>query len=189
MSYRRNGRQAIYGIRGRPAKCEPVMYRGGGKDGGNAAFNRGTGPDPETGFDWLAFAPDGTLYAMGLNSIFSIDVATGNTQRIASRDLHVGTGQKWGESGMTFAGDELWTLGTGESDIPGKKPLAILRVDRQTGDRGDVRIANDFGTAGHCCPNKRVFLRHPTKALFIVGFEDKVILFEPSTLKSNLLSY
>lgn len=184
VMYHGNGRHAIYGIKGTPAKCEPVMYRGGA-----AEFNRGTGPDIDAAFQWPTFAPDGTLYVMTIVSIYSVDLATGNMQRVASEDRHVGTGQHWGESGMAFSGEELWTLGVGESEFPGKKPIAILQVNRQTGDRGKALIGNDFGIGGHCCPNKRVFVRHPTKALFIVGFEDKVMLFEPSTLKSNLLSY
>jgi hypothetical protein len=124
------------------------------------------------------------------NSLWKIDVTTGDRTRVSSTDSGhpVGHGDATlGLYGLALgarAADPIWTVGTWSGD--GSGTGALTKVDPAMGDRSGPGAADLYGPASG---DASAVWHHPTAPwLILSGPSFGVVLFDPQTNNSNYLS-
>jgi hypothetical protein len=170
----------IIAIKG--ASCSVVTM-----SGAKGFETKGTGPTLESSDTYRALKYDnGKIWALHkmTGSLMSIDVATGNRARVSSSEsgTRVGGGDaKIGVASIAIAGSKVWTAGAWLST---QRDFILTDVSASNGQRTGYEAASGpssyDGVLG-------VWV-HPTKALLVLNVDNGIVLYDPATGGSNLLS-
>jgi hypothetical protein len=157
----------------------------------NAGDNRGTGPNNFNEVKSLRLDASGSLWAVDgeTNTLWKVDVATGNRARVSSNDAShlVGNGSlDVGASGLALgvqASDKIWTVGT---YVSGGGGGALTAIDPTTGDRSGPTAAD---VAGPVNLESNGIWHYPGKSWLILSSQSfAVVVFDPQNNNSNYLS-
>ena len=147
---------------------------------------KGTGPTIESLDHYASLTVDGgklwALHGMS-NSLMTIDLATGNRARVSSGEssTRVGPGDvKMGYTSLALAGGKVWTVGSwGGSSTATITEVATSNGARTGHDTVSGPVSRDAPTG--------VWV-HPTKPFLVLVVDDSLVLYDPKTFGSTLLS-
>jgi hypothetical protein len=131
-------------------------------------------------------ARDGNLYFVNAShtALFRVELSSGDRFIMSSKDLPlVGFGDaEVGQDSLAPASDRIWTIGP-----LGGTSSTLTEIDPITGDR--VGHASTSGALFDQTSSSPQIWVHPSQPLLILEVEAGILLFDPATDNSNVLSY